>query len=415
MMFTESTKVVDEYTFQFTTTEPMGAFLTLDAIWLWPVPPHIWGEMDEDGLWEFPEEIPPVTTGPYTLTEWEKGSHMAFAANEDYYGGKPPIDLIYVQFYANETALLNALIAGEIDVIPSDITPQSYESLESEPNITMVESPPGAMLSLEINVSDIGVVHPALKDKMVRHAIDYAIDKQQVIDVVLLGKGILCPNGGLNCGPNHEWFLDPSQKPTPYDPELAVKILDDNGYLDTDGDGIRETPAGQELVFRLYYQVESQIALGASGMVGDMLREIGIGIETTALEFATLQDAAYTQRDYDLAMYVWVGELDPAGADYLYSCWSSEPGSGLNFPGYCNPEYDALVQEHFFTIGLENRLPVAYEAQRVLAEDRPEIVIAGLNQIGAYRNDRFVLPTDPCDNLGFLLGWYPIMNATQVK
>jgi peptide/nickel transport system substrate-binding protein len=409
-----SWQALNEDTFEFTMSSPLGSWAHYDAVWQWPFAPQVWAETDNATMWEIPTE-PIVTTGPFMLTEWERGSHLIFDANPNYYLGKPAVDRLVLQVYSNNDAMISALLSGDIDVIPRDLTPDYYAELAADANITIVEQPPGRQLSLAINVAAEGVMHPALNNKLVRHAIDYAIDKQNIIDLVLLGKGILCPNGGINCGPLYEWHLDPSQGPTPYDPNLAIQILDDEGYLDTDGDGVRETPDGEPLLFRLYFPVDSPTADSASLLVSTNLGEVGIATEISALEFATLQNVGYQERDFDLVIREWSGDADPAVGDFAASCWSSPPGTGLNFTGYCNPEYDALVQEHASTMGLENRLPIIYEAQRLLADDRATIILAGYTTMGAYRNDRVEMPNDPCSQLGLLIGWYSSINTTPVE
>ena len=401
---------IDENTFQFTTAEPLAGWENGSAVFDWVVPPQIYADMDDDEFWSYATDDP-VTAGPYKIVEWNRGSYIVFEARPEYWAGKPPVDRAVAQFYGNPDAMINALSAGEIDVIPNGIPPQYVEQLEVDPNITVVEQPGGRLLFLTFNMSEGGNKHPAIEDPKVREAIEYAINKQQIIDVSLYGKGMICPMAS-NCGPMYGWHVDPSAEPTPYDAEKAKSILDEAGYLDTDGDGVRETPDGEPLVFRLIFDLDFPPNESAAEYVSSYLAEIGIDTEVTAMEHGTLWSFAIYEHDFDIIIRQQVNELDPGLDDWPYGCWSAEGGGG-NVSGFCDPEFDDLVLEIRHTMG-DERLDLIHEEQRILAEVRPEFYLAGVTAIGAYRSDRLEIPHDACPYWSMLLGYYPIMN-TVVK
>ncbi len=134
----ESIEAIDELTLRYTTSDPIVNSPDYDFIWWYMAPPHIWGELDNETLWDF-ESFPPVGTGPYVVAEWEPGSHVIFDAREDYYRGKPPIDRVVYQIYANNDALVSALLAGEIDLTLPFMPPESYEQLAAGENVTVEE------------------------------------------------------------------------------------------------------------------------------------------------------------------------------------------------------------------------------------------------------------------------------------
>jgi peptide/nickel transport system substrate-binding protein len=226
--------------------------------------------MTEDEIWEYKTDNP-VVTGPYIITEWERGSYIIFDARPEYHLGKPPIDRIVVQFFANEDAMVNALISGEIDVIPSQLGLQYYDKLFADPNITLWEMPPGRIMHLDFNLREevSGFdKNPAILDPVVREAFDYDIDKQQIIDIALLGHGYLCPTA-WTCGPLYDWGVDPNLEVISQDFEKANNLLDDAGYLDTDGDGVRETPDGLPMVISLSYDIAISTNPPAADMIMD--------------------------------------------------------------------------------------------------------------------------------------------------
>ena len=406
-----SWEAVDDRTFTFELADPFSGWDYSDSWWVWPVPLQEWGELDEDTIWEWSTDMP-ITTGPYVISEWVRGSHMILDARPEYHLGAPPVDQVVINFYTNGDAMVNALLAGEIDVIPQSLPPEFFETVSADPNVTVVQQPPGKILQVAFNVSAEGNKHPAIDDPALREAVDYAVDKQQILDVALLGRGVLCPIA-FNCGPLWEWGINPSHEVTPYDPDKAAEILAEAGYTDSDGDGILETAEGEPLNFRLFYDRDYAPAETASEMLQNDLEAIGIGTEITAMESATLRDAGYNDRDFDMAVRLYQGEPDPTADDFDFTCWSAE-GGGVNFWGYCDPAMDELIWEIAGTVGPE-RQEVVDRFHEKLAADRPLIYLAGVESTGAYRNDRFTMPHDAPVQWGMLLGWYSLMNTEPVE
>lgn len=404
----ESWEAVDDHTFTYTTDAPLAGWEQGSAVFDWVVPPQVYADMTEDEFWAYSTDHP-VTAGPYEITEWNRGSYIIFDARSDYWAGKPPVDRAVAQFFANADGMVNALLAGDIDVIPNGIPPQYYDQLDADPNITVVEQPGGRLMFLTFNMSETGNKHPALEDVKVREAIDYAIDKQQIIDVSLYGRGILCPMAS-NCGPiYYDDYADPTAEVTAYEPDTARSILDEAGYVDNDGDGVREMSDGTPLNFRLIYDLDFPPNESAADLVSNYLAEVGISTEVTAMEHGTLWSFAIYEKDYDLIVRQQVNELDPGLDDWPYACWSAEGGGG-NVSGYCNPELDSLILEIRHTMGPE-RVELIHQEQELLATVRPEFYLAGVNALGAYRNDRMEVPHDACPYWSMLLGYYPLMNT----
>ncbi|HEY52258.1 MAG TPA: ABC transporter substrate-binding protein [Caldilineae bacterium] len=409
LLYLESIEVVDDLTLRWTTVEPIINSPDYAWAYIWVLPPEIWKNVDESELFTF-EFSPPVGTGPYVLTEQVPGSHMIFDAREDYYRGKPPIDRIIYTIYSNPDALNNALLSGEIDLTLPFLPAESYDVLSQDPNITIEEQFPGDTYNLAFNMSSAGTTHPAIKDAAVREAIDYAIDKDQIVDVAFLGHAITCPTN-YGCGPNFKGELNPDLVTTPFDPDKANQILDEAGYKDSDGDGVRETADGLPLEFRLIYITDFPPALTASEMIADSLAKIGIQVEIEAVDWGTWYDVVTNQRDFDMTIDVALSNIDPASMDYWHSCWSAEP-SGYSTSGYCNEEMDGLVYAYWFSPDKEARWEPMFEAQRMLNADRPFIIIAGPKRIQAFRNDRFEFPFDTCyDNFGMFTP-QGLLNAT---
>lgn len=407
----ESIKVIDDHTLQYTTEEPILNSPDYNWIWIHVLPPYIWSKIDDTALSTFPN-YPPIGTGPYKLTEHKVGSYMIFDAYDKYYLGKPPIDRVIVQIFGNTDAIVNALIAGDIDLTTPLLPADAYATLSTAPNIKVGEKPPGTWHNLEFNMAEGGKRHPAVEDPKVREAIDYAIDKQQIVDVALLGHGVTCPSNWA-CGPNYTAELNPDLIMTPYDPAKANQILDEAGYIDSDGDGVRETREGLPLKFSLFYNNDVPALTTEADLITGFLGKIGIKVESEVMDWGTWTSVVAGTRVFDLALDAVPRDIDAGSIDYWYSCWAAEAGaSGWNFSGYCNSKMDELVAEYMYSPEPEGRWKPMFEAQAMLNHDRPFITLAGQNVIQAYRSDRFEFPADTCD---FGLGMYSNEGLLQAK
>jgi peptide/nickel transport system substrate-binding protein len=400
-MYALSWEALDEHTFQITTEVPVGSLPGWGGMWSFLLPPHIWGDKDNESLYTF--DNPVIGSGPYTLTEYKPGEYLIYDARSDYWGGVPAVDQLVFQIFGNWDAQIQSLISGEIDVTDRAVPAQYYDVLDADPNISLIEKEVGYKYYLSFNVAEAGIKHPAIEDIAVRRAIDYAIDKQQLIDIVLLGHGHVCPNSWV-CTPYGDMVLDPTLDVAPYDPQESIRLLDEAGYRDSDGDGIRETPDGEPLEFRFLYNVVRPNDVAISGMLKDWLNEVGIAMILEGMEEGTLLTTTRDLRDYDIAMIYYVDEIDPAGgADFFFSCWSAEAGAAVtNDSGYCNPDMDDLIYESITTIDPAERLEVAHRIGRLIDRDLPIINLMAENFIQAYRNDRFEYDKVGCTSMGGL-------------
>lgn len=362
------------------------------------------------------EAFPPLGTGPYELREYEPGSYAIYDARPEYHLGKPPIDTIVQVFYSNVDALVSALLTGEIDLSAGRMPAETFDTMMAAPHLTVEERAATDKYNLYFNMSPFGVRHPAVADQAVRDAIDFAIDRQKVLDVALLGHGSLCPTNWA-CLPNMADQINPDLTVTPYDPAQANQILDDAGYLDTDGDGIRETPDGLPLEFRLYFELEDPPELTIADMFADDLGAIGIAIEPQALEHGEMAQGVLNERDFDLLIYnMYTDAFGPGGMDYVGSCWAADAGAnGRNYAGYCNEEVDNLIYESWYSLDDDVFYSSLFEAQAIINREKPHVTIVGMNKIQAFNNEKFEIPLGICHELeGGMFSYMGVMNA-EVK
>ena len=284
-------EAIDDRTVQITSSVPDPKLPTMDV---YIVPEHIYSEVSADDLATYPAEDG-VGSGPYTLEEWSPGQSWTMVANPSYYGwgdGEPVIDRVVFRLFDNGDAMVAALQAGEIDAA-HQVPSESYESLDADDDIVGVVGQQGGFSEIGMNAGagGIGDGHPALLDLDVRHAIAMAIDRQTLFDRVILGLGEM----GSTVSPS----ADPSWQPEVpediamnFDPAAANQLLDDAGYLDTDGDGVREMPDGsRDLNFRYAERTESELEPALREFVTGYLADIGIATTVEAYDDTQLTSA----------------------------------------------------------------------------------------------------------------------------
>jgi ABC-type transport system substrate-binding protein len=255
--------------------------------------------------------------------------------------------------------------------------------------------------------------HPALTDVVVRRAIRMAIDSQALNEQVMLGYGVpgdsIIPPVSVA---GARWEPTGADKLGP-DIEGAKQLLEDAGYVDSDGDGVREMPAdsmdpGRPLDFRYFVRSAEQTSIDAAPFVSEWLQEIGIKTEVTALNSAKLTDVI-NAGEYELFSWGWYPDPDPSAQLALFKCDQRPPDGktyGNNDAYYCNPEYDQLYEDQLGATDQDARWEIVHQAQKIFYEDSPYAVMWYDPIFSAWRSDRFTgyIP-QPQPNGDPLEGW----------
>lgn len=390
----EEIVALDETTLQVTLSSPVGNMEYL-LMYVWILPESVWGEMDYDAMMEFEDLSAAVGTGPYILKEWSEGEYLILEANKDYWRTTPVIDQIVYHEYATEDAVVQALLAGEIDVTTTDVIPATaIETLQAAENVEVPIMGSTTIDELIINSHENGTQPASLWDPAVRLAIAYGLDKQQIVNVAYLGYAdTLGPVVPASMGDWHNSDI----VDIPFDPVEGNKVLDDAGYVDSDGDGIREYSDGSPLEYR-FYGTDDSTAARIMEIIADGLEQVGISAPPTLMDEDSLI-ALYPAFDFDLVYWGWGLDPDPDFAMLIFTCDQREEG-GWSDSGYCDEEFEEMYVEQGITVDHEARRALIWKMQEKLFNDRPYILLTNAKNIQAYRSDLFTgFGTEPGDIL----------------
>jgi peptide/nickel transport system substrate-binding protein len=405
----ESVTAPDESTVVIVTEKPTPQMV---AILIPILPEHVWSDISKEDAKTY-ENIPIVGSGPFELVEYEPGQFARLEANEDYWAGAPHVDEVIYRVFNNQDAAAEALKAGEIDAVDA-IEPNVFESLQGIDTITTHAADIISFDEIAFNVGALqGDGHPALQDVAVRQAIAHAIDKELLIDRVLLGYGtvgstIVTPAAGaFHYEPTPEEIYE-------FDIAQANQILDDAGYEDTDGNGVREMPGGGEpLEFRYFVRSQNNDTVKAAQFIQGWLEQIGIATEVSSLNDNKLTDVII-DGTYDMFHWGWFGDVDPDFILSVMSC-AQRPEldeNGSNIGGiwsdsyYCDETYDQMYVEQKTLLDQDERTTVIHEMQRQVYLDAPYVVLWYDKNLQAYRNDTITgYVTSPSPN-GDLFGLF---------
>ncbi|MCA1985742.1 MAG: ABC transporter substrate-binding protein [Desulfovibrio sp.] len=298
----------------------------------------------------------PIGSGPYKLVRWDEGQQMIVERNDRYYGHKPEIKTL-VFLFSEEDARLAAARAGQVDVlsVPSSMARQEI---------------PGMKLHVVKSVDNRGLMFPTVPDEgkktpagvaigndvtadvAIRKAVNYAIDRALLVEGVLDGFG----RPAFGVVDDLPWD-NPEARFKDADPAKAKAILDEAGWKDTDGDGIREKN-GKKAAFTIVYNAKDSLRQGLALAVADMLKPVGI--------LATPQGENWDRIKKELThtnvVVYGFGDHSPLEMHKLYYSPVPEPVY-WNAGFYSNPTVDAYLDQAKAAPSFEAAIPFWKKAQ----------------------------------------------------
>jgi peptide/nickel transport system substrate-binding protein len=361
----EEFRVVDDYTLEV-------EFHTLDCtaltqLDLGMIPSHMYAEDFSDVMDSPLNNEPTVTNGPFKFKEWVHDDHVTLERNPDYVLGAPNLDGWIFRVFADQSAELAAFLAGEIDltgvgaqyvsVIEGEIAKGSPVAMKKffDDGYTYVGFQMGDPDSPELGFVDTNedgvwqegevvnleqTPHPILSDVRVRQAIAQTIDYTNIINKVQFGQGAPMV---ANVLPAVGWAYNTELEPYELDIAAAEALLDEAGWVDSDGDGVRDKD-GKDLELRLMTNAGNEIRENIAAIMKDNLDAIGFNIVLEILEWGTVVPTLLGQQ-FDMVIIGWTGMGSDPEDSIFWAFRNDYPGGGFNFVSYYNEDVEGWLNE----------------------------------------------------------------------
>jgi peptide/nickel transport system substrate-binding protein len=362
-----SLETPDPQTVVMTFEEPLASWL--GTLWKGIIPAHVLRPVYEaegtinNAEWNY---APTIGCGPFVFDTWESGSYARFVANENYWLGKPLLDEIFIRFVPDDASQIAALVAGDGD-LGTFFAYSDVPTLE-EAGINVVNSFSGYNEGWYYSLHpEKG--HPALKDRNVRQAIAMAFDRFSLNRDLLLGLTVPAATDWDNMP-----YVDPTIEPWPYDPEKAKQLLDEAGWIDSNGDGTRDKD-GVELVLK-YGTTTREIRMDTQAVAQQQLAEVGVKVELFNYD-SDIYFGGYGEGgpaatgELDIFEYSGTPNFpDPDISEWLCSeIPSDELPQGTNWMYVCDEELDRLFKLQATQVDFEERQQTFYQITRRIFEE----------------------------------------------
>ena len=345
-------QVIDESTVEITLVQPDALFLASAASRQRILPKHLLESIAPADVDKSDFARKPVYTGAYIVEEWRDGESITFRANESYFEGKPNIDTLVARFIADEATANAELTSGGLDV--GIVSPDLLAAYEGDSAFVIQELPGLRIIFLQFDLT-----LPIFSDPRVRQAISHSVDRQTVIDALLLGKGEV----GRSLITPLSWIFNEEAPQYSYDVEAAAALLDEAGWTLGD-DGVRVNEAGERLAFTLTVPT----AYRQDGLAVQPFLQ-AIGVEATIEELGAGQvTGPLAVGEFQATINAWNNFIIDPRADLQR--WFQNP-KPVETTGYKNDEVDALFVEARAELDQETEKGIYFEIQNLIETDAP--------------------------------------------
>ncbi|MFA5422643.1 MAG: peptide-binding protein [Phycisphaerae bacterium] len=357
----ERAEKIDERTVRFVLK--WAYFKSLENTSLWDIgvyPKHIYQYADER---QFNMNISnPLGSGPYVFEKWESGNEIVLRRNENYWGERPKLDKSVFKFITNAVAAVQAIKSHKVDMIipePDQFAELAADEKFNEEFRCLSYWNPGAPFYYMGWNCDT----PFFSDKKVRLAMTHIVDREQMMDKLLKGYGQIITGPYFIKGEQN----DASIEPWPYDPKRAAELLDEAGWVDTDGDGVRDKD-GTAFRFKFLYSNDSVFYQRLAKLFKDEAAKVGIEVIPDPYEWSVVI-GKITDRDFESMVMGWGGDI--LEDDYQLFHSSQIGNRGSNYVGYRSAEMDELLERIRRTMDVGHRNELCHRVHRILHDEQP--------------------------------------------
>lgn len=396
-----SAEAPDEHTFRVTYDKPYAP-----ALESWGTAIHPKHLLEGQDVTKSPLSRAPVGTGPYRFFKWVAGEKIELISNADYFEGRPKIHRVVYRVIPDSSTQFLELQSGGLDFM--GLTPIQYSTQTDAPAFTRNFNK-YRYLAFGYTYLGYNLQKPLFQDVRVRQAISHAIDKQEIIDGVLLGLGKAAT------GPYKPdtWVYNANVKTYAHDPEQARALLAQAGWTDSNGDGVLDRN-GQKFSFTIVTNQGNDLRSKSAEIIQRRLKEVGIAVEIRIVEWATFLKEFIFPGNFDATILGWTGGPEPD----QYNIWHSSKTAPreLNFVKYSNPEVDALLEKGRRTFDQAERKAIYDRFQEILAEEQPyTFLYVGEALPAVAKRFRGIEPAPAGITYNFIDWWVPQSEQKYAK
>ena len=302
----------------------------------------------------------PVGTGPFEFERWDANERIVFTRNDDYWGQEPYIDRLVFRHVEDAAIGLQLAERGELDVV-TRITAEQWSRMDAQ----ALRDNYRRSRYYDANYGWIGwnQRRPFFADKKVRRAMTMLIDRERMLESLFYGVYREADCHFYHASP----ICDYEHDPMPHDPAAAVALLEEAGWRDTNGNGVRDKD-GVEFEFRFMVPASSEDARRMGTFMKEAFQRAGISMDIQSVEWS-----AFTRRlrekEFDACTLLW-GSSGPRG-DPTQIWHSTSMEGGSNYISFQNERADAIMEAARVELDVERRQGMYREFQQILWEEQP--------------------------------------------
>ncbi len=304
----------------------------------------------------------PIGTGPFKLVDFNPASVVLVEAFDDYFRGRPNIDMIRQEVVPEPSVRNIALLTGDSDSALWPLLVEDSLAFRDDPNYTVISTTTGGVKHIPLNNKI-----PQLSDKRVRQALMHALDRQRIIDDLWNGTATVANS---NLGPKFAFYSrdnDPTLKRYDFDPERAMTLLDEAGWVMGD-DGVREKD-GMKLSFTCTTITGDQARRPIAELAQQFFADVGVDMQLAEAPISTILDGLRSG-SVEASLFNWTyGSVDPSPASTLRS------DGGQNWNSFENARVDELIDLGLATTDPDERKAYYDELQEIVVEEVPMLFL----------------------------------------
>jgi peptide/nickel transport system substrate-binding protein len=340
------------------------------------------------------ENRAPLSDGPYRLVSWKAQESVELERNQKYAGPRGHFDRILFRIIPDNNTAYRLLLDGALDEdqIDAGLKDRAAHDPAFAACCRLVE-----FYNLDYNYVVLNNRSPLFADPRARRAVTMLLDRASIVRGLYKGSARIISGPWAPDSPAYEARVPP----LPFDPAAAARLLDEAGWKDTDGDGVRDRE-GRPFAFDLLVSAGSEIGRQIDEMLAAELARVGVTARIRTLEWAAFVEKV-DAGDFEAASLAW-SAVDPNPDPYFY--WHSTQCSpkGLNNACYASPEADRLMEAARLETDPGRRKEVLGRLHRLLRDDAPAVFVVNAAQKFAFRRRIRGLTTSPLGLYGIWPG-----------